>query len=143
MCAVQVEEITAIDEEEILGGCEDFMCDDMLLDECLVSEGSPCSSLTACEPTSSSDVDSKQAAVSTTSSDSDCDQTSNSHKGEAQSGHSDLSEVFLCDDFLFDFAGGDFAAGFDFLGDDLGDLAFDSEPNETLDWFSSTDVLVA
>lgn len=147
LCPVQVESIA-----EIVSACEDIVCDDMLFDECLVSEGSPCSGLTACEPSSSSDVDSKQAtetvlsastSETTNSADSDCDQTSNSQKCEAESGLSDLGEVFLADDFLFDFPGGDFAAGFEFLGDDLGDLAFDSEPNESLDWLNSTNILVS
>lgn len=160
MCAVQVEQIIPINEEEdeILGACEivdvDFMGDDVLFqnlsdDYNLVSEGSPCSSLTVCEPTSSSDVDSKEAAETflatseTTSADSAHSEPNSRILCEVQSGFSDPGDVFLSDEFLFDFPGNvDF--GFEFLADDdLGDLAFDSEPNESLDWLNSTDILVA
>ncbi|KAG0589014.1 hypothetical protein KC19_2G285700 [Ceratodon purpureus] len=178
MCPVEVERIDAANDEEsseyqvqTFGACEsiedDLLSDDVLFenlsDEYFMcspsSEGSPspCSSLTACEPTSSSDVDVAEtffASTSENSSDSESSHSESDSRKEVQSG-CDLGEVFLSDDFLFDFPGCDgtdadaadmldFAAGFDFLGDDsIGDLAFDSEQNESLDWFNSADILVA
>jgi hypothetical protein len=175
MCTVEVERITASNEEEssddqmlALGACdsieEDLLSDDIfesLSDEYFMcspsSEGSPCSSLTACEPTSSSEVDVADAFFASTSensSDSESSHAESDSRKEVRSG-CDLGEVFLSDDFLFDFPGCDgtdvdaadmldFAAGFDFLGDDsIGDLGFDSEQTESLDWFNSADILVA
>jgi hypothetical protein len=172
---VEVERITASNEEEssddqmlALGACdsieEDLLSDDIfesLSDEYFMcspsSEGSPCSSLTACEPTSSSEVDVADAFFASTSensSDSESSHAESDSRKEVRSG-CDLGEVFLSDDFLFDFPGCDgtdvdaadmldFAAGFDFLGDDsIGDLGFDSEQTESLDWFNSADILVA
>lgn len=186
------------EDMEMFGSCdtieEDIMSEDILFDnlneDCGYlmcspsslsldeSEGSPCSSLTACEP-SSSDVDAsvkseadsfstpeymtpKQVAAVTesffassseNSSDSESDLSdslneTNCHK-EVES-CCDLGEVFLSDDFLFDFPAGDvtntegldFAAGLEFLEGDIGDLAFGSDQNESLEWLNAADILV-
>lgn len=184
MCSVDVERITdSVDEscvsrgeddaQMLVGDAQDFMGDDLLLDDCGYfmcspsSDDSPCSSLTACEPSSSDAVKSEAdsigrspaAAASTenffassseNSSDSESELSDNCLK-EVQSGGCDLGQVFLSDDFLFDFPVGDgdgiadmldFAAGFDLLSDDIGDLAFDSDQTGGLDWFNVADILV-
>ncbi|XP_024385728.1 uncharacterized protein [Physcomitrium patens] len=123
------------------------------------SEGSPCSSLTACERSPSSSVmasDGFYESSSENQSDSDSDHSENLNESnglaEVQSA-CDLGDVFLSD-FLFDFPGVngecgspddalEIAAGFDFLGGDLGDLAFECDYSEGLDWLNSTDILVA
>lgn len=155
--------------------CGFFMCSPSSMDG---SHSSPCSSLTVCEPSASdfdaavkSEADSLSipeystpalvdvaahkfiASGSENSFDSDSDQIdsfSEANSLEEMQSCCDLGQVFLSDDFLFDFpagvnpnvAGVDFSAGFDCFGGDIGDLAFGSDQNESLDWFNYADILV-
>lgn len=116
------------------------------------SEGSPCSNLTACEPFSTeAGVDNSFGSSSENSSDSESLNESNCLV-EVQSA-CDLGEVFLSDNFLFDFPGVDgdcgasadlldISTGFSFLEGDLGNLAFDCDENESMNWLNISDVLV-
>lgn len=182
MCAVEVERITDSIEsscDDMFTACDtiedDLMGDDILFDnlsdDCGYfmcssprpsSEGSPCSSLTACCEPSSSSVDSmstaKEVVLPSTeiffssensSTDSDSDSDYLKEPPQRSSGCcGDLGEVFLSDDFLLDFPSGDgadmldFSAGFDLLDDDVGDLAFDADQSGSLDWFNASDILV-
>jgi len=62
----------------------------------------------------------------------------------------DLGLEFMSDDFLFDIPGGDsgdsildFAAGFELLGDDIGDMGFDVQSDAAMEWLNGADVLVS
>lgn len=174
MCLVQVERLTdsesCVSRDDNVEMCgarieKDLFNDDILFDklsddcEYLISsprvssDGSPCSSLTACETPSSSDAAVNSATLAgrffenSSDSDSELEQACNPRNSvEDSQPCCDLGEVFLSDDFLFDFpAPGDdgafdFAAGFNLLGDDIGELGFDQ--SGSLDWFNATDILV-
>ena len=62
----------------------------------------------------------------------------------------DLGLEFMSDDFLFDIPEDDsgdsildFAAGFELLGDDIGDMSFDVQSDAAMDWLNGADVLVS
>ena len=171
MCGVEVERITESVEDSCVSRGEDDdtqmlgqELDDILFDDCEYfmcspsSDVSPCSSLTSCgaDAAAKSEADSagrSHHAVPSTenffesSSDSESELSDNNCLKEVES--CDLGEVYLSDDFLFDFPADnngemlDFAAGFDFLGDDIGDLAFDGDQASGLDWFNAADILVS
>jgi hypothetical protein len=62
----------------------------------------------------------------------------------------DLGLEFMSDDFLFDIPEDDsgdsildFAAGFELLGDDIGDMGFDVQSDAAMEWLNGADVLVS
>ena len=62
----------------------------------------------------------------------------------------DLGLEFISGDFLFDIPEDDsgdsildFAAGFELLGDDIGDMGFDVQSDTAMDWLNAADVLVS
>ena len=160
MCAVEVEQINgSVEDSCVSRGDDGTLMLDQELDDILfdseyfmcspTSDASPCSSLTSCNADTAGKSEADSFAVPSTenSSDSDSDLFDNNCLKEVDS--SDLGKDFLSDDFLFDFpvdSNGDildFAAEFDFLGDDISDLAFDGDQSGGLDWFSAADILVS